>query len=167
MPVPKPILVVDSREPVATRWRFRRFTKWFAGIESGALKAGDYAIGGYEGQIAVERKTATDAVQSTAPSQARERFIASCQRLSKVYRAAVVVEAGYARLHRPVCPTDMHPNAVLGTLLALQCRFNLPFVFAGSRSMAEEWAAHFLSKSFVHLWLRDNGYGEHFVDGDV
>ena len=165
--VPKPVLIVDSREKTDFKWRFGRFAKWFAGVEVASLKAGDYSIGGYEDQIVVERKSATDAVQCTAPSQARARFISNCERLSSICRAAVVVETGFARLHRPVCPTAMHPNAVIGTLLALQSRFNVPIIFAGSRPLAEEWAAHFLTKSFVHLWLRENGHGDHFVDGDV
>ena len=69
--VPKPVLVIDTRERPGWAWRFERFLGWFAGVERRALALGDYAIAGYEKRIAVERKSLDDAVKSVAPSQRR------------------------------------------------------------------------------------------------
>ena len=165
--IPKPVLVVDTREREGWAWGFERFLGWFAGIEHRALALGDYAIGGYEKRLAVERKTLDDAVKSVAPSQRREVFIGRAAALGRMRRAAIVIEGTFDELHEQCSVTAMHPNAVIGSYLALQARHRLPVIFAGGRELAEEWAAHFLTRAYVHLWLTDHRLGGHFVDGDI
>ena len=165
--VPKPVLVVDSRERASHAWPFERFRRWFSGVERRALPFGDYSIAGYERRIVVERKSLEDAVQSVAPSQSRAAFVRRVERLAAVRRPAVVIEGTFDDLHEQNGVTAMHPNAVIGSYLALQARHRVPVIFAGDAALAEEWAAHFLTKSYVHLWLSDHRMGGHFIDGDI
>ena len=59
---PRPVLVVDTREQ--NPFNFSRFEGWFAGIETRALKLGDYSIVGMEDSCVVERKDLPDLVHS-------------------------------------------------------------------------------------------------------
>src|ERR1017187_11011755 len=51
-------VVVDTREQ--NPLDFSRFEGWFAGIETRALKLGDYSIAGLEDRCVVERKDLSD-----------------------------------------------------------------------------------------------------------
>jgi hypothetical protein len=48
--LPKPTLIIDSMEQRS--YSFRRFHKWFAGIERRKLLVGDYSIEGLEDRVA-------------------------------------------------------------------------------------------------------------------
>ncbi len=56
--------------------------------------------------------------------------------------------------------TFAHPNAVSGTLDALEARFGIPVIYTSRyRQLAEERAASWLSKHFTYWYLEENGYG--------
>ena len=62
----------------------------FPGAERMTLPTGDYSIVGLEDQVAIERKSKTDAYSSLG--QARARFRRELERLAKFDYAAIVVE---------------------------------------------------------------------------
>lgn len=165
--VPKPTLVTDSRERYG--YRFERFSRWIEGSIVKTLKDGDYSVEGMESEIAIERKSFADAVCSVMPP-ARERFLRSCARMRKLSRKAIVIEASLSDLKSApytVADTQAHPNAVVGSYLALQERWGIPVVFAGTWYLAEEWVANVLTKFHTLRWLEDNGYSREFVEGDI
>jgi hypothetical protein len=59
---PRCTVVVDTREQ--NPLDFSRFEGWFAGIETRALKLGDYSIAGLEDRCVVERKDLPDLIYS-------------------------------------------------------------------------------------------------------
>ena len=67
---PRPVILVDRREQ--NPFDFSRFDGWFAGIETKALKLGDYSVAGLEESCVVERKDLPDLIHSlkqpSAPS---------------------------------------------------------------------------------------------------
>lgn len=165
--VPKPTLAIDSRETQG--YRFERFSKWIAGTVTNALEVGDYSIEGMESEIAIERKSFTDAIASVMPP-VRERFLMSCERLSRLRRKAIVIEASLSQLksdYRDISESQAHPNAIVGSYLALQERWNIPVIFGDSFELAEEWVAHVLTKYHTLRWLEENGHGAWFMDGDI
>lgn len=163
--VPKPVVVVDTREQKGFAYTFKRFPKWFAGVERAKLRVGDYSVKGMEARLAIERKSLADLVNSVIGD--RTRFLAQCKCLAALERKAIVVEAGLAQAKSPYPESQAHPNAVVGTLLALQERWGIQVIWCDNAELAEETVAHILSKHYTLQWLEDNKLPRHFVDGDV
>lgn len=164
--IPKPIVLIDTREKIP--FDFGRFPNWVAGEKRLKLKAGDYSVEGMEKLIALERKTLSDLV--TTLMRERSRFFRLCEQLAKYKWSALLVEAGYEDIKSPYDAdyTLAHPNAVSGTLDALEARFGIPVIYASCyKQLAEEKAASWLSKHFTYWYLEQNGFGRVLQEGDL
>jgi len=150
--IPKPVVLVDTREK--TPFEFDRFTNWVAGTKQCKLDVGDYSVEGMEEILALERKTLSDLI--TTVMQERTRFFRMCERMSQYRWRALILEASYEDIKSPYDEdyTLAHPNAVSGTLDALEARFGIPIIYASRyRGLAEEKAASWLSKHFTYWYL--------------
>lgn len=161
--VPKPTVVVDSAEHMG--YRFERFSNWFAGTIHKRLPIGDYTLLGMEEEVIVERKTVPDLVNSII--QDRKDFIEKCERLSKFRKKCLVVEGSLSDVKTPYEDSQAHPNAVFGSLLAAQERWNIPVYFLDDFLLAEEFVASMLSKYHAYRWLEINGYERCLIEGDI
>jgi hypothetical protein len=161
--IPKPTVVIDSAEHMG--YRFERFTNWFAGSVRKRLKVGDYTVLGLEEEVAVERKTVPDLVNSII--QDRKDFIEKCERLSTFRKKCLVIEGSLSLVKTPYDETQAHPNAVLGSLLAAQERWEIPVYFLDDFILAEEFVASMLSKYHAYRWLEENGYERCLIEGDI
>lgn len=125
-------LIIDTREqqPLA----FPQQVK----TERHRLISGDYSIKGFERQFAVERKSLEDLVGTVIHQ--RERFEYELLRLSNYEFRRVIVEATFkdvAQVERyTFCGAN--PKSVIHTVYAFECRYNVPFVFAGNRQAASD-----------------------------
>lgn len=64
--------------------------------------------------------------------------------------------------------TPAHPNAVSGTLDALEARYGIPVIYTSRfRPLAEEKASSWLSKHFTYWYLEENGFGRVLQEGDL
>jgi ERCC4-type nuclease len=166
--IPKPVLVIDSREGTGG-YTFERFARWIAGTKRRALANGDYSVAGLERVVTIERKSPADAVSSVMPPL-RAGFLARCERMARYRRRAIVIEASYAAMRSSYewfTESQAHPNAVVGSYLAIQERWGIPVHFVDGPVLAEELVAHLLTKFYVRRWLREAGLGDHFQDGDI
>ena len=161
--VPKPTVVIDSQEHMG--YRFERFSNWFAGTIHKRLPVGDYTILGMEDELAIERKTLPDLVKSII--QEREGFIEKCERLSAFRKKSLVIEGSLSLLKTPYEDSQAHPNAVLGSLLAAQERWDIPVYFLDNFLLAEEFVASMLSKYHAYQWLEINGFQRCLIEGDI
>lgn len=167
--VPKPVVLVDSREQTPL-CLFANHPNWFCGERKVALKTGDYSMEGMEGVLALERKSMADAISSTIAD--RERFINSCARLQEFRWKALLIEASYEDMKTPYhyfedLETKAHPNAVCGTLDAIEAKFGIPVLYSSrNRYLASEKAASWLSKHFTYWWLEKNGHERVLIDTD-
>jgi len=166
--IPKPVVVVDTREKYP--FDFGRLKNWIIGTKSQALKVGDYSIEGMETLLVLERKTLTDLI--TTVIQERQRFFKQCEKMSKYRWKALLIEASYENIKTPYnydeFNTQAHPNAVSGTLDALEARYGIPVIYtARYRPLAEEKAASWLSKHFTYWYLESNGFGRVLQEGDL
>ena len=194
--VPKPFVLVDTREKnwneenlsrgttelrssVVPRPRFQppkqplplfaNHPNWIAGERRKALKTGDYAVEEMEGALCLERKSLADIVACTVTY--RERFLASCARLARFRWKAILIEATFEDIKGGFEPFDIpsgvHPNAVVGTLDAIEAKFGIPILYTSTvRRLATERAASWLSKHFTYWWLEKNGHGRVLIDSD-
>lgn len=167
--IPKPIVLVDTREQMPLPL-FESHPNWFGGNQVVTLKTGDYSVNGMETILALERKSLADVIGSTIAG--RERFIRSCARLAKYRWKAILVEASYEDMKTPYykfddLQTDAHPNAVCGTLDAIEAKFGIPVLYSSrNRDLATEKAASWLSKHFTYWWLEQNGHDRVLIDTD-
>ena len=124
--IPKPIVIVDTREK--NPFDFSRFKNWIGEERSQALKVGDYSIEGMEELLVLERKTLTDLI--TTLIQQRERFFKQCEKMTKYRWRALLIEASYEDIKssydQDEYNTSAHPNAVSGTLDALEAGKSAP-----------------------------------------
>lgn len=88
------------------------------------LQQGDYSIGGFEGRVAVERKSLEDLYGTLGSG--RQRFVAELERLSAppMEFAAVVVEADFWEiLTAPPVYSKLPPKTVHRSVIAWQQRY--------------------------------------------
>ena len=163
--LPKPTLIIDSMEQKP--YSFRPFRKWFAVIERRKLPVGDYSIGGLEDRVVVERKSLQDLFNCCSPYHSRSAFVRSCERLSKLDFAALVIEGSLTKILRATQFSNMHPNAVFGTIQALAVRWGIQPWFAPTRVLAEEITACLLHKAYQLISLEKRGLPRRFVEGDI
>ena len=134
------VVVVDTREQ--SPWTFADHE---ADVVSGKLDAGDYAVLLDDRPVAVvERKKRSD----FASGLMRGRALPQLAALSRLPRAAVVVEASYTQVLRSRRITRARMADLVATAQASYPR--VPTVFAGSRDSAEEWTWHFLAAGLAH-----------------
>ena len=165
--IPKPVIIVDTREQMP--YEFTGFKNWIGGTTRCALDFGDYSVVGMESLIRLERKSLTDLISTLM--QNRERFFQSCAGLARFRYAAILVEATYEDVKsyydESLC-TTAHPNAVSGSLDALEARYGIPVIYASQqRPLAEEKAASWLSKLFTYWYLETNSMGRVLQTGDL
>ena len=134
-----------------------------------ALKTGDYTVMGMENLLALERKNLADLVACTVTY--RRPFLAACDRLARFRWKAILIEATYEDIKGGfesfAIPSAVHPNAVCGTLDAIEAKFGIPFIYASTvQDLATERAASWLSKHFTYWWLEQQGLGRVLIDSD-
>lgn len=147
----------------------RNHRNWIGGERYQALKTGDYTVEGMEPLLALERKSLADAVNCTVGS--RRRFLAECERLAAFQWKAILIEATYEDIKsgfaRFEIPSDLHPNALLGTYDAIEAKFGIPIIYTSTnRALAAERAASWLSKHFTYWWLETHDLGRVLIDDD-
>src|SRR5437773_829397 len=175
-----PIGYPRARHKARAQWRqrlnktknhitFTGLTNWIAGTVRRKLEAGDYGVEGMEALLSLERKSLSDLI--TTLMQCRGTFFKECERLVEYRWRAILVEASYEDIKSPYDAelyTLASPNAVSGTLDAVEARFGIPVIYTSrNRALAEEKAASWLSKHFTYWHLERNGLGRILQEGDV
>jgi len=100
------------------------------------------------------------------------QFLRSCERLATLRWKAILIEASYEDMKSSYWDDDdietaAHPNAVCGTLDAIEAKFGIPILYTSrDRNLASEKAASWLSKHFTYWWLEENGHDRVLIDTD-
>jgi len=119
--IPKPIVLVDTREREPFLL-YANHRNWIGGERRATMKTGDYTVEGMETILSLERKSLADVVACTVTY--RRRFLAACERFSWFRWKAILVEATFEDIKRGCdafdIPSDVHPNAISGTLDAIE-----------------------------------------------
>lgn len=135
-------IVIDTREQHP--WMFENITvkrnkqdkMLVVGTVRGKLKTGDYSIKGYENQLAVERKSPEDLINTVAHS--RDRFIRELERLNEMEWGCVLVEEEW-KATMVYCSqhTGFSPVSLDSSILAWMQRYkNVHWVFRPGRFAA-------------------------------
>lgn len=123
-----PCIIIDTREKRPYSFSDRVTTM------HATLPGGDYSLQGYETQIAIERKSLDDFVQTLIHAQ--ERFSRELGLLRTYPRAWIVVEATLDDVLQGRYTSRAHPQSVLALTAALMARYGIPVLFASDRPSA-------------------------------
>ena len=137
------IVVIDTREQLPYD-----FTGYDVQVVRATLPAGDYSIPGAEHLAAFERKSIDDLI-SCLMGSSRERFARELSRLRPYHVAAVVVESSWQDISRGRYTSNMNPQSALQSLIAMQVRYGVPFMFAGDRK-GGEYVTHGLLQKYTY-----------------
>jgi hypothetical protein len=117
---------------------------------------GDYSIEGYIGRVAIERKSMEDCWSTVLSyGDRRERFESELRNLSLMEAAAVVVESTVPELldqmpQYGVKTKEQNQKTFFRTVLAWQMDYEVQWIMAGSRRLAEvatyRWLERFYRK---------------------
>ena len=144
------IVLCDTREQKPHPWAALLPSGW--GFERVTLESGDFALASHPHGVTVERKTPSDMAGCIGAD--RERFERELRRSRYSGRFVVVIEGSLNDV--PVAARGIHHNAVLGTLASWTLRY-CPFVFAGSRRLAAEFAWRLLASQLPSGERRSSG----------
>ena len=132
-------IVCDTREQ-----RPLRFSNEVEVIHQ-ALTVGDYSIQGLEDQVIIERKSLSDLLASI--TSGRERFTRELRQLRAFRFAALVVESDWPTIMTGMwpCPSAVHPNAALGSLMSFTVKYGVQVVMADDHQTAAALVERLLS----------------------
>ncbi len=133
-------LIIDTRENDPL---FQRPPKGLPIIRT-TLETGDYSILGFEGKIAVERKTIPDLLSCLGND--RERFKRELEKLQGYEWKAIVVEGAESELYQFHDFSLMHPESVRQSLVSINIRYGVQFYFNQKREGLERWILDHLIK---------------------
>ena len=106
------------------------------------LDAGDYSIEGFEGRIAVERKSMADFVNTVI--RGRKRFHKELIKLATYEAACVVVECSFRDLIEGQYRSDAHPKALIGSVMSIIVDFGVPVYFCSDRQASCRFVESYL-----------------------
>jgi DNA excision repair protein ERCC-4 len=141
---PPPILI-DTREPDPHPWE----SCFDAPVIRGTLETGDFSLPGCGEMIAIERKTTADLISCLCSS--RDRFTRELQRASRIPDFIVIVEGTYGEILKGEYRSGMNPKSAWESIIALQQRYRIPFLFAGSTEIAAR-----LCESILIRWWKEH-----------
>jgi len=141
----QPTIIIDTREPEGGGWE-PFFTVPTIRV---MLQTGDYGLLGAEEWISIERKALSDLIGCL--SHSRERFTEELRRAQRIPEFTVIVEGTYQQLLRGDYRSQMNPKSAWESVIALQGRFKIPFLFAGSMEIAAR-----LCESILLRWYREH-----------
>ena len=131
----RPVIVADSREQ--TPLPISRLQVVRAGLQSG-----DYSFQGAEHLFAVERKSIDDLV-GCCTGESRERFEREMHRLRGFRFKRLLIVGARWMIEGQRYKSKIKPAAVLHSLAAWECRYDLPVVFcehpAQAAALVEGW----------------------------
>jgi len=160
---PRCTVVVDTREQ--NRLDFSRLEGWFAGIETRALKLGDYSIAGLEDRSAVERKDLPDLHYSFTVE--RPVFVHRLRLMSQYPHRLLVITTALSQVKSSQPHIGGGPNRLTQSLVAALAGLQIPFLCTETHEPGEEVVASYLYQVHLYHWLETNGYGRFLADDDL
>jgi len=135
-------IIIDSREQ----------SPWvFTGHELivDTLPTGDYSIQGLEDLICIERKELSDFISCCASG--RDRFKRELKRMQAYKVRCVIIEGSMTDILTHNYRSKIKPQCILGSLASWQARYNIPFILAGNRKQAEQYALALINNYYSQL----------------
>ena len=121
-------IAVDTREGLPYRFDDVRWNrkKAFVLTTRKHLHTGDYSVAGMEDRFCIERKSLVDLYQTLVSG--RDRFCRELERMQDMEHSRIVIEGSWQHIadperFDPLWPSGVHPNSIIGTIVALASQF--------------------------------------------
>lgn len=123
-------VICDSREQ--TPWRFSENVK----VVIDTLKTGDYQIMGLDKHLVIERKAESDLLGTITTG--RDTFIKELERMTAFRMAILIIESDWWTFETGSwrSPSRVHPNSVVGSILAFALKYRVMPILAGDHETA-------------------------------
>src|SRR5437879_4685211 len=82
-------------------------------------------------------------------------------------RPALVVSAALSQVKSPHAHSNINPNRILQSLIAVLAGLNIPLLCTETHELGEEVVASYLYQIHLYDWLETNDYGRSLVDNDL
>jgi len=79
----------------------------------------------------------------------------------------LVVSAPLSQVKSPSAHSNINPNRILQSLIAVLAGLNIPFLCTQSHELGEEVVASYLYQIHLYDWVETNDYGRFLVDNDL
>ena len=135
-------ILIDTREQ--TPYSFKKYE---CETEVATLPTGDYSLPGFEDKISIERKTINDLV-GCLKGKERDRFERELAKARHYELFTVLCEFNLSDIAGGKYQSDMKPHSALQSILAFQVRYNIPFMFCGSRDSGE-YVCYWLLQKYI------------------
>jgi ERCC4-type nuclease len=119
-----------------------------------ALDAGDYSVVGHEAEIAVERKSLDDFVNTVI--RARARFHDELKKLARYRFACIVVEASFQDILSEGYTSGATGFSVAQAAMSIIVDWHVPIFFCGDRQGAREFTTMFLQRAVQAIRGKNN-----------
>jgi ERCC4-type nuclease len=134
-------IIIDSREQKPYKFKNSIVKK---------LDAGDYSILGFENQIAIERKSKSDAYGTIG--NGRDRFIRELIRLESYKYKAIIIEASLSNFLIQPEFSKMNPKSAINSLISWSIKYNIHILFGDNRRLSKALCQRILEK----FWKVEN-----------
>jgi ERCC4-type nuclease len=121
-------IIIDSREQIPFR-----FSPTIQTVRR-ALPVGDYSIVGCEDLVVIERKSLGDLMGSITSN--RDRFVRELRHLRAFRLAVLMVEGRWMDIEGQNYRAQIHPNAVIGSLMAFTIKYGVVPILADDHETA-------------------------------
>jgi hypothetical protein len=139
----RPYIAIDTREQHPYIFRPN---KRLAGTVDVKLDYGDYQIYNRPDLIAIERKNSVTEIAGNLGKH-RNRFVKELERMQSCKYRYVIIEDYFSSIFRHGY-SQMKPAQIIGSITTFWIRYNTPFIFAGSRSYAQNLTRDLLIKAY-------------------
>lgn len=140
-----PTIIRDTREHKGHGFYFKK-SSTCAGMIEQKLDSGDYGLLEYPDLIVIERKQNVIELCNNLGKN-RDRFERELERMEGIKFKYIIVEDYWSSTKKPKY-TKMSYNAILGSIVSLELKYGVHFIFAGK--MAQEIARKLLVKSWEY-----------------
>jgi DNA excision repair protein ERCC-4 len=99
-----------------------------------ALPVGDYSLAGLEEEIAIERKSLPDLLQSI--TRERERFTRELRQLRAYRLAVLMIESNWEAIQSGLYgfPSQVRPSSVIGSLMSFALKYRVVPILASDHA---------------------------------
>lgn len=148
-PQNRPIILRDSREKQG--YQFNKCSRCM-GTEDCKLDYGDYQIKDHPCLIVIERKKSVLELCKNFGKE-RERFKREFIRMNEAgcKFKYVIVEDYYSSINRIRKYSRMSPTAIFESIIAFELKYNVHFIFAGTRKYAHDITRSLLLRAYEYL----------------
>lgn len=140
-----PWIIKDTREQKG--FNFRASANC-AGMIEDKLDYGDYALKDHLDLITIERKQNVTELCGNLGKN-RDRFERELERMQSTRFRYVVVEDYWSSIKKPKY-SRMNPEAVFQSIIALEIKYGVHFIFAGTHEMAQKITRSLLLKAYKY-----------------